>query len=370
MEALARAAFVAPASRAGPLPRASRRSGSRFGGGTVVPGATRRGWGETDNRFSRLDKRGDRSARDDDRHDDSQRNISFQELRKRQDRELRKVRRSEHRRRRARESLSATICPPPPRAPPPLTHLPIPPSHPTGARRGRRLLGRRRRARRVVPFHGRGEQRQIRGAQEGQVATRRAVPPPRRPRLRRRRHRRRRSHRSPQARREHQDRVQARRSSSVGGGARGARGESRGGQGASRARRRIRRVRPRRARQRLRPRGSPRAHDRGDAQGGHAPHDGDSATGHPRARRRRGRGDPRRDGKREDVRVRAPDGGVRGLARSRRDQGSGTMLSFDDRAGAERGARATGGVHGGARGGVGGDERVSSSRRVFAVGQG
>jgi len=106
MEILVRAAFVAPASRVSPLPRASRRSGSRLGGGTVVPGATRRGWGETDNRFSRLDKRRDRSARDEDRYDDSQRNISFQELRKRQDRELRKVRRSEHRRRRATERIA------------------------------------------------------------------------------------------------------------------------------------------------------------------------------------------------------------------------------------------------------------------------
>ena len=102
------------------------------------------------------------------------------------------------------ESLSATSRPPPPRAPNPLTHTCIspsdpPPWYPTGARRGRRLLGRRRRARRLVPFHGRGEQRQIRGAQKGQVSTRRAVAPPRRTRLRRHRHRRRRSHRSPKA---------------------------------------------------------------------------------------------------------------------------------------------------------------------------
>ena len=52
------------------------------------PGATRRGWGDTDGRFSRLDRRGE--ERRDDRGD-AGRNISFQELRKRQDREQRKV---------------------------------------------------------------------------------------------------------------------------------------------------------------------------------------------------------------------------------------------------------------------------------------
>lgn len=51
----------------------------------------RRGWGDTDSRFSKLDKKSDGAAREDD-YGDTQKNISFQELRKRQDRELRKVR--------------------------------------------------------------------------------------------------------------------------------------------------------------------------------------------------------------------------------------------------------------------------------------
>lgn len=71
----------------------------------------RRGWGDTDSRFSKLDKKGDgdtseKPERDD--YGDTQRNISFQELRKRQDREQRKVRLDGHqggtRRRRVRES--------------------------------------------------------------------------------------------------------------------------------------------------------------------------------------------------------------------------------------------------------------------------
>lgn len=49
--------------------------------------ATRRGWGETDSRFSRLDKRRDADDYAGDAYDDSEKNISFQELRKRQDRE-------------------------------------------------------------------------------------------------------------------------------------------------------------------------------------------------------------------------------------------------------------------------------------------
>ena len=51
----------------------------------------RRGWGDTDSRFSKLDKKSDGAAREGD-YGDTQKNISFQELRKRQDRELRKVR--------------------------------------------------------------------------------------------------------------------------------------------------------------------------------------------------------------------------------------------------------------------------------------
>ena len=51
----------------------------------------RRGWGDTDSRFSKLDKKSDGAVREDD-YGDTQQNSSFQELRKRQDRELRKVR--------------------------------------------------------------------------------------------------------------------------------------------------------------------------------------------------------------------------------------------------------------------------------------
>ena len=68
-------------------PRDSRPF-SRRAASVPPPGATRRGWGDTDGRFSRLDRRGE--ERRDDR-DDAGRNISFQELRKRQDREQRKV---------------------------------------------------------------------------------------------------------------------------------------------------------------------------------------------------------------------------------------------------------------------------------------
>lgn len=53
--------------------------------------ATRRGWGETDSRFSRLDKRRDGENPEDESSGDTEKNISFQELRKRQDREQRKV---------------------------------------------------------------------------------------------------------------------------------------------------------------------------------------------------------------------------------------------------------------------------------------
>ena len=205
MEILVRAAFVAPASRVSPLPRASRRSGSRLGGGTVVPGATRRGWGETDNRFSRLDKRRDRSARDEDRYDDSQRNISFQELRKRQDRELRKVRRSEHRRRRATERIALRDESPPPLAL--QTRSPIPASlhliHPPGIPQERgadgdywgdddELGGWSR-------FMGEESSGKSAALKKGKSRRDAAVAPPRRTRLRRHRHRRRRSHRSPKA---------------------------------------------------------------------------------------------------------------------------------------------------------------------------
>ena len=67
------------------------RPASRRAASVPPPGATRRGWGDTDSRFSRLDRRGE--ERGDDRGDrgDADRNISFQELRKRQDREQRKV---------------------------------------------------------------------------------------------------------------------------------------------------------------------------------------------------------------------------------------------------------------------------------------
>ena len=66
----------------------SARPFSRRAASVPPPGATRRGWGDTDGRFSRLDRRGE--ERRDDRGD-AGRNISFQELRKRQDREQRKV---------------------------------------------------------------------------------------------------------------------------------------------------------------------------------------------------------------------------------------------------------------------------------------
>lgn len=59
--------------------------------------ATRRGWGNTDNRFSRLDKRregGEGAERE--YYRDTEKNISFQELRRRQDREQRKVSHSGH----------------------------------------------------------------------------------------------------------------------------------------------------------------------------------------------------------------------------------------------------------------------------------
>ena len=74
-----------------PASSPASRPASRRAASVPPPGATRRGWGDTDSRFSRLDRRGE--ERGDDRGDrgDADRNISFQELRKRQDREQRKV---------------------------------------------------------------------------------------------------------------------------------------------------------------------------------------------------------------------------------------------------------------------------------------
>ena len=72
--------------------RGSRQHQHQPGRGAVVGPlrATRRGWGETDNRFSRLDKRRE-GERVEQEYRDTERNISFQELRRRQDREQRKV---------------------------------------------------------------------------------------------------------------------------------------------------------------------------------------------------------------------------------------------------------------------------------------
>jgi hypothetical protein len=88
MEAAALFARLAPPPR---LPRADFSRGRAFGAERAVVVRARRGWGDTDSRFSKLDKRSDGAVREDD-YGDTQKNISFQELRKRQDRELRKVR--------------------------------------------------------------------------------------------------------------------------------------------------------------------------------------------------------------------------------------------------------------------------------------
>jgi hypothetical protein len=82
--------------RVPPQPLQQRRRGGCAGPVRAVP-SQRRGWGETDSRFSRLDKRRDGDGGDGgdgggEAGRDSERNISFQELRKRQDREQRKVR--------------------------------------------------------------------------------------------------------------------------------------------------------------------------------------------------------------------------------------------------------------------------------------
>ena len=88
MEAAALFARLAPPPR---LPRADFSRGRAFGAERAVVVRARRGWGDTDSRFSKLDKKSDGAVREDD-YGDTQKNISFQELRKRQDRELRKVR--------------------------------------------------------------------------------------------------------------------------------------------------------------------------------------------------------------------------------------------------------------------------------------
>jgi len=79
--------------RVPPQPLQQRRRGGCAGPVRAVP-SQRRGWGETDSRFSRLDKRRDGDGGDGgdgggEAGRDSERNISFQELRKRQDREQR-----------------------------------------------------------------------------------------------------------------------------------------------------------------------------------------------------------------------------------------------------------------------------------------
>ena len=84
MEAAALFARLAPPPR---LPRADFSRGRAFGAERAVVVRARRGWGDTDSRFSKLDKRSDGAVREDD-YGDTQKNISFQELRKRQDREL------------------------------------------------------------------------------------------------------------------------------------------------------------------------------------------------------------------------------------------------------------------------------------------
>ena len=73
------------------LPGADFSRGRAVRGERAVAVRARRGWGDTDSRFSKLDKKSDGAVREDD-YGDTQKNISFQELRKRQDRELRKVR--------------------------------------------------------------------------------------------------------------------------------------------------------------------------------------------------------------------------------------------------------------------------------------
>ena len=88
MEVAALFARLAPPPR---LPSADFSRGRAVRGERAVVVRARRGWGDTDSRFSKLDKKSDGAVREDD-YGDTQKNISFQELRKRQDRELRKVR--------------------------------------------------------------------------------------------------------------------------------------------------------------------------------------------------------------------------------------------------------------------------------------
>jgi hypothetical protein len=93
MACVARVVSFFPPPRTTPTQQQQQRRHPRERGAAVGPlraTPSRRGWGETDSRFSRLDKRRDGENAHDD-NGDTERNISFQELRKRQDREQRKV---------------------------------------------------------------------------------------------------------------------------------------------------------------------------------------------------------------------------------------------------------------------------------------
>ena len=190
MERSAIASHVArapPPSRPRAYAPAARRGGNARRVALAPPlraAPPRRGWGETDSRFERLDRRarddedddarGRGSHRDDD-YGDTERNINFQELRKRQDRENRtKVRvvrafgtastiRSSLARLLAHRRRCDSFA---------LAHRPPPgpsssPSSIAEPRPLRRRVERRRRARWVVVVHGRGQEREDERAEEG-----------------------------------------------------------------------------------------------------------------------------------------------------------------------------------------------------------
>lgn len=84
------------ASLAAVAPAAGPRAVARRSPHAGPTRAARRGWGRTDSRFSKLDKRRDGEVGrvelpDEPRDGDAERNISFQELRRRQDREQQRV---------------------------------------------------------------------------------------------------------------------------------------------------------------------------------------------------------------------------------------------------------------------------------------